>query len=110
MTFVLGQPRPANAGRKKGTPNKRTQVLKAAGEFAIAQLKEPFEGDGYALLALVYKNQDMPLSTRMSAASMAIPYECPRLSQVDMTTRSLDRMTDEEFFRAWDKMEKFLER
>lgn len=24
MGFVKGQPRPANAGRKKGTPNKRT--------------------------------------------------------------------------------------
>jgi hypothetical protein len=31
-----------------------------------------------------------------------MPYERPRLSQVAMTTRSLDQLTDEEFFQAWD--------
>jgi hypothetical protein len=62
-------------------------VLRAAGDKAIAQMKEPFEGDGYALLAMVYKDKDQPLSVRLSAAGMAMPYERPRLSQVDMTHR-----------------------
>jgi hypothetical protein len=77
----------AGAGRKTGVPNEKTRVLRAAGDKAIAQMKEPFEGDGYALLAMVYKDKDQPLSVRLSAAGMAMPYERPRLSQVDMTHR-----------------------
>jgi hypothetical protein len=31
-----------------------------------------------------------------------------RLSNIEMTTRSLDKMTDEDFFRAWDSVARFL--
>ena len=96
-------------GRKKGTPNQRTRAIREAGERAIAQLKEPFEGDGYALLQLIYKDQNQPLAIRLACARDVLAFERPRLSNVEMTTRSLDRMSDEDFFRAWDKMEAFLE-
>jgi hypothetical protein len=97
------------AGRKLGVPNRRTAAIREAGDRAIAQLKEPFEGDGLALLTMIYKDKDQPLSVRMSAASMTMPYERPRLSNVEVTRRSLDKMSDEEFFRAWDSLTSFLE-
>jgi hypothetical protein len=74
----------------------------------VGKLADRFEGDAYALAAVIYKNQALPLQTRMAAMAAAMPYERPLLSQVDMTHRSLDRMTDEEFFRAWDSVATFL--
>jgi hypothetical protein len=98
----------ATCGRKKGTPNKKSAEIKQAVEDAVGNLADRFEGDAYALAAVIYKNQALPLSTRMAAMAAAMPYERPRLSQVDMTHRSLDRMTDEDFFRAWDSVATFL--
>jgi hypothetical protein len=74
----------------------------------VGALPDAFEGDSYAFLATVYKNQALPLGVRLDAAKTAIAYERPRLSQVAMTTRSLDQLTDEEFFRAWDSVATFL--
>jgi hypothetical protein len=91
------------AGRKAGVPNKRTAAVRAAGDRAIAQMTDPFEGDGYALLAMVYKDKEQPLSVRMAAATSALPYERPRLAQVAMTTRSLDQLSDEEFDAVFGK-------
>ena len=102
--FTKGQAKTPGSGRKPGSLNKRTVALQAAG-----QLRAPFEGDAYALAALLYKDQDQPLSVRMAAMHAALPYERPRLSNIEMTTRSLDSLSDEEFFRAWDRMEAFLE-
>jgi hypothetical protein len=106
MPFVRGQAK--IGGRKKGTPNKKTAAIKQAVEDAVGKLADRFEGDAYALAAVIYKNQALPLQTRMAAMAAALPYERPRLSQVDMTHRSLDRLTDEEFFRAWDGLATFL--
>ena len=108
MPFQKGQPRSPNAGRRKGTPNKKTAEIKQAVENAVGKLTDRFEGDAYALAAVIYKNQALPLSTRMAAMAAAMPYERPRLSQVDMTHRSLNSMTDEDFFRAWDSVARFL--
>jgi hypothetical protein len=70
--------------------------------------RRPFEGDSYAFLATLYKNTELPLHVRLSAATTAIAYERPRLANVAMTTRSLDQLSDEEFFRAWDGLATFL--
>jgi hypothetical protein len=43
----------------------------------------------------------------MDAAKTAVAYERARLANVAMTTRSLDQMSDEEFFRAWDLLEQY---
>jgi hypothetical protein len=59
-------------------------------------------------LATVYKNQALPLGVRLDAAKTAIAYERARLAHVAMTTRSLDSLSDEEFFRAWDSVVTFL--
>jgi hypothetical protein len=74
----------------------------------VLALPDAFEGDSYAFLATVYKDKTQPLHVRMDAAKTAIAYERPRLSNVEMTTRSLERLTDEEFFRAWDSVATFL--
>jgi hypothetical protein len=96
------------AGRPPGALNEKTKVVRAACDLAQAKLKKPFAGDGYALLQLVYKDTEMPLSVRLSCARDAMAYERPRLSNIEMTHRSLDRMTDEDFFRAWDSVARFL--
>lgn len=50
MPFQKGKPRPANAGRKKGTPNKTTAIREAMsqvfgdGDAGAAILKKLFEG------------------------------------------------------------------
>jgi hypothetical protein len=106
------KPGERRGGRQKGTPNKKTAerkaTIKAAVEKVVGQLEEPFEGDGYAFLATIYKDKQQPIGVRMDAAKTAIAFERPRLSNVEMTTRSLDRLTDEEFFRAWDSVARFL--
>jgi hypothetical protein len=107
------KPGERRGGRQKGTPNKRTAALKAATKAAVEQavgaLPEPFEGDGYAFLATVYKDTRQPIGVRLDAAKTAVAYERARLASVEMTTRSLDQMSDEEFFRAFDSMTAFLE-
>jgi hypothetical protein len=65
------------AGRKPGARNKRTVEVLSAAENVLATIVEPFQGDGVALLQLVYKDPRQPLSIRMSAASLAAKYERP---------------------------------
>src|SRR5215471_2429687 len=93
-------------GRQKGTLNKKTLArrcdVREAVERIEAVLPDPFIGDGYALLAAIYKDNRLPLGVRMDAAKAAVVYERPRLAQVAMTTRSLDDLTDEEIFELRD--------
>jgi hypothetical protein len=105
----MGAPGQAKTGgRKAGTPDKKTAALKQAVVEAVGALPDAFEGDSYAFLATVYKNQALPLGVRLDAAKTAIAYERARLAHVAMTTRSLDSLSDEEFFRAWDSVATFL--
>ena len=103
MTFVKGQPRPAGAGRKKGTPNKATAEFTKAIESL-----GPFDGDSVAFMTMIYKHADLPLGVRMQAANSVLNFERPRLSQVDVVTRSLDKLPDKQFFQAWDDLAGFL--
>ena len=48
-----------------------------AADNVLATIVEPFQGDGVALLQLVYKDPRQPLSIRMNAASLAAKYERP---------------------------------
>lgn len=43
-----------------------------------------FKGDAYALLAWIYRSEDLPITLRMRAAETAIAYERPRLAQVEV--------------------------
>ncbi len=64
-------------GRKPGARNKRTVEVLSAAENVLATMVEPFQGDGVALLQLVYKDPRQPLSIRTNAASLAAKYERP---------------------------------
>ena len=97
--FVKGQAKPPGSGRKRGQLSRATLEYKAA----LASVG-PFEGDSVAFMTMIYKHKDLPLGVRMQAASSVLNFERPRLSQIEMTTRSLDRMSDEDFFRAWDSV------
>ena len=81
------KPGERRGGREKGTPNKRTQAREeqmAAASAALEQaLANPFTGDSHALLMAIYKNQDLPIQTRLDAAKAAIAYEKPRLAAIE---------------------------
>ena len=99
-------------GREKGTPNKRTVERDKATQVAVARLEEvlpnAFTGDAHALLMAVYKDTSLDLRVRIEAAKAAISFERPRLASTAMTTRSLDQISDDEFFRIWDGIAAFL--
>ena len=75
MTFARGQPRPANAGRKKGSRNKHT--IAAASAFASTS-QYP---DALAYLAKVMTSANDPLVTpdmRLRAATVLAQDQAPR--------------------------------
>jgi len=47
--------------------------LKQAVVEAVCALPDAFEGDSYAFLATVYKNQALPLGVRLDAAKRPLP-------------------------------------
>ena len=78
-----GQPR----GRPRGAKSKRTverqQRLEETAEALEALLPKSFKGDSHALLMAVYKDETLPLDTRLDAAKAAIGYEKPRLAATE---------------------------
>jgi hypothetical protein len=53
-----------------------------------------FQGDAYALLAFIYKSEDLPLTFRMRAAETAIAYERPKLAQVEFRQEDKSGMSE----------------
>jgi hypothetical protein len=51
-------------------------------KIAVDEVEVRPEATSLDLLQAVYRNPDVPLSVRMRAAGMAIPYEFPKLSVV----------------------------
>jgi hypothetical protein len=79
-----------SGGKMKGSRNKSTLAKLAAIQEAANAMKNPdgsdvFQGDAYALLVAIYKNEIFPIDVRMQAAKEAAQYERPRLSAVDNT-------------------------
>jgi hypothetical protein len=81
MTFVKGQQRPPNAGRKRGTKNKRTVALTAASEKGILVGLMPLD---YFLGIVRDPSKDERL--RFDAAKAAAPFVHPRLQTTDNRT------------------------
>lgn len=76
--FRKGEPRPANAGRRKGTPNKAT-VRKREMRAAIqASGKDPM-----TFFAEVLSNPDNPFDARFDAAKELLPFMHPRLASIE---------------------------
>lgn len=98
---MRGGARPGS-GRKKGSKNtstiKREESLKLAVELVTTMTPNCFEGDSHALLMAVYKNQDLPLATRLDAAKAAICFEKPRLGSTNLSVD--DKRTPEQFTDA----------
>lgn len=46
-------------------------------------LPNVFSGNAHELLMAVYKNEDLPLNTRLDAAKAAIAHETPKLASVE---------------------------
>jgi len=75
MAFTKGKARPANAGRKKGTPNKKTQDLL---ERCAQRGVDPFE----VLLELCQSDDD---AIRLQAAKEACKYIHPQRKAIEMS-------------------------
>jgi len=73
--FVTGAPRPTNAGRKKGTPNKLT--LNVAERLAALRC-DPLEG-----LAKIARNGSNPVAIRARCYAELAQYVYPRRKAVD---------------------------
>ena len=77
---------PKTGGRIKGTPNRRTQAMRAAA------LSAPVVGDAVydtsemlplEFLVSVMRNPALELSMRLHAASVAAPFLHPKLGMID---------------------------
>jgi hypothetical protein len=81
--FQPGKPRPPGAGRKAGTPNKRTQALDALKDKArldpLDFFRAVLEGDA-ALL-----KEDPSLDQRITAAKELAGYLYPKRKAIEVT-------------------------
>ena len=81
MAFKVGQKRPANAGRKKGTPNKDT--LKVI-EILEREKCDPIEFLCWVVNARVDKLKDAPkIEDRISAAKELASYVYPKRKAIE---------------------------
>jgi len=79
MRFTSGTPRPANAGRRKGSRNRRTIVAESARNYP----------DGLAYLVKVMQSENDPLVTpdmRLKAAISISQYQHPKPTPVEIET------------------------
>ena len=83
MPFVKGQPRPLNAGRKKGTPNKKTLVRMAREDAAKLLEAKALENDlPLDHMLRVMRDPTVEPHRRDAAAKAAAPYVHPTLAAV----------------------------
>jgi hypothetical protein len=83
MSFARGQPRPANAGRKKGARNKRT----------LAAASKAVHPDALDHLAAVMAAKDDPTITpdlRLRAAIGLAAYQHPKPIPLKLSGRPMD--------------------
>jgi hypothetical protein len=78
MTFQRGQPRPSNAGRRAGTPNR------ASSDFREKVLRSGLSPVDF--LCQTFRDPEQPMHLRVDAAKSIIPYIYPKLSNVDIHT------------------------
>ena len=73
-------------GRVKGTPNRRTAAVEAAGRAVAerfkAEVPNAFEGDGVAYMQSVYRDPSFSHELRLDAAAKAARFERPTLAAV----------------------------
>jgi hypothetical protein len=72
-------------GRKKGTPNRRTLMLKNAIGKYTDRPRAIGSVDSIDFLTKIYQDEEQPLMVRIDAARVVAPFERPRLRA--MTSR-----------------------
>jgi hypothetical protein len=83
MPFVKGQPRPLNAGRKKGTPNKKTLERMAREDAAKLLEAKAFENDlPLDHMLRVMRDPTVEPHRRDAMAKAAAPYLHPQLAAI----------------------------
>lgn len=100
MGFEKGKPRPENAGRKAGTPNKRTfdarQLVERMGfdplEFLVHTAKADWEALGYQKgfvtkvnMGIEYEEDIISYEQRLDAAKTIAKYIYPQLKSIEHT-------------------------
>lgn len=77
-----GRPKgyPKTGGRKKGTPNKRTQILEQKAAEGITPLD---------FLLSVLRNEELPVEIRLDAAKAAAPFIHPRRAPEDRAGKTV---------------------
>ena len=79
MPFVKGQARPANSGRRRGTPNRRTLERRAAEDAELKALQNDLPLD---YMLKVMRNPATDPHRRDVMARAAAPYLHPQLQAV----------------------------
>jgi hypothetical protein len=83
MPFVKGQPRPLNAGRKKGTPNKKTLERMAREDAAKLLEARALENDlPLDHMLRVMRDPTVEPHRRDAMAKAAAPYLHPQLAAI----------------------------
>ena len=83
MAFVKGQPRPLNAGRKKGTPNRKTLERMAREDAAKLLEAKALENDlPLDHMLRVMRDPTVEPHRRDAMAKAAAPYVHPTLAAV----------------------------
>ena len=82
-------------GRPKGSKNKKTLALEAAAQKAMEGIEGAFDGDAHAFLQAVYRNPEVPLETRILAATKALRVEKPALSAIGAKLDATARLEED---------------
>jgi len=88
MAYPRGAPKPAGSGRKKGTPNKRTEAVKQV-------LDGYANSEGIPMLKRISKDKKTPLSLRVDVSKYLIDRELgrPRQAQeIEVKQKSLEEL------------------
>jgi hypothetical protein len=126
MAMPSGGPRP-NSGRPKGSKDsyprgsrfidtdrqrKAKQYATMAEVFLRTNGHAVFEGDSVELLVTIYKNENLPLYVRQSAAMAASSFERPRMSEARILwlEARAKEISDEELRRRADEGDARLDR
>lgn len=67
-------------GHPPGRKNNNTLALEEAAGKAMANIDDAFDGDAHAFLQTVYRDPNMPIEVRITAAGRALRVEKPVLS------------------------------
>jgi hypothetical protein len=67
-----------------------------------------FEGDSLEFVTSIYRNEELPIGLRVHAASLALPFERPRLSATALITRELGASSDPSFGKLFAEFEQRL--